>query len=295
MSHRSAIVLTLGLIVGICAPAHADVDWKKVEQALGKEGVAQPGGIYRFGLPRSDIKVMLDGVELRPALALGSWLAFKDMGNEAMVMGDLVLTQDEVNPVMKRLAEGGVAVTALHNHLLRSAPATMYMHVAAHGDPVKLAETLRASLAFSKTPFTAASGTPSAQTFDLDMAMLDTIIGQKGKAVGGVYQFSIARAETIRDNGMEVPPAMGTATAINFQSTGNGKAAVTGDFVLIAGEVNPVLRGLRESGIEVTAVHNHMLADEPHLYFLHFWANDDAATLARSLKAVLDRTNVVHG
>jgi hypothetical protein len=279
--------------VGLSSPVFAaEIDWKKVGDALGKAGAAQPDGVYRVGLPRSDLKVTLDGVQIKPAFALGSWLAFEPAGDSAMVMGDLVLTHDEVNPVMKSLAEGGIEITALHNHLLRSSPATMYMHIEGHGDPVKLAATLHTALALSGTPFAAPSASGAAQTIDLDTAKLDGIIGQKGKVNGGVYQVTVPRAEPISDAGMSVPRSMGTGIAINFQPTGGGKAAITGDFVLTASEVNPVLLALREHGIEVTALHNHMLNEEPRLFFMHFWANGDAAKLATGLRAALDRVNV---
>jgi Domain of Unknown Function (DUF1259) len=271
----------------------ADDDWQAgVGKALGKSGAAAPGGIYRVGLPRSDLKVTLDGVELKPGFALGGWLAFEKMGNDGMVMGDLVLTENEVNPVMTKLAAGGIEVTALHNHLLRNQPFTMYMHVLGHGDPAKLAAVLHTALAESKTPLTAPAGAAGAPAIDLDTAALDQTLGAKGANNGGVYQFSIPRAEPIKDSGMDVPPPMGSANAINFQPTGGGKAAITGDFVLIAKEVNPVLTALREHGIEVTAIHNHMLDDQPHLYFMHFWANDDAKKLAEGLKAAIAHINV---
>jgi len=272
----------------------ADDGWQaQVGEALGKTGAAAPGGIYRVGLPRTDLKVTLDGVELKPGFALGGWLAFEKMGEEGMVMGDLVLTQDEVTPVMTKLAAGGIDVTALHNHLLRNQPFTMYMHVLGHGDPVKLAAVLHTALAESKTPFSAAPAAAAAPSpIDLDTAAIDQILGAKGSNNGGVYQFSIPRAEPIKDSGMDVPPPMGSANAINFQPTGAGKAAITGDFVLIAKEVNPVLKALRDHGIEVTAIHNHMLDDQPHLYFMHFWANDDARKLAEGLKAALAQINI---
>ena len=304
------------------AAGAADADWTKVADALGKSGAEMAGGVYRVGLPRTDLHVKLDGVDIKPALALGSWLAFKGKGDVAMVMGDLVLTEDEVEPVMKKLTESGIEITALHNHLLRAQPATLYMHVLGHGDPAKLATALHDGLALSKTPLGNATASASPEAFipgseqpartgpatassqgpaagsnqpprlDLDTAMIDKALGAKGKAVGGVYQVGLPRAETIKDGGMEVPVAMGTAEAINFQPTGGGKAAITGDFVLTAKEVNPVLHALRENGIEVTAVHNHMLDDEPRLFFMHFWANDDAAKLAKGLRAALDKVNV---
>jgi hypothetical protein len=283
--------LTAMLALAVASPASAEPDWKAVGQALGKDGAVMPGGVYRVGLPRTDLKVTLDGVEIKPGLALGSWLAFKPMGNDAVVMGDLVLTQDEVNPVMKKLLENGIEITALHNHLLRSAPGTMYMHVEGHGDPVKLAAALREGLAQSKTPMAAAP--PAAQAApDLDTAAVDAAMGFKGRASGPVFQFSIPRAEPVKDHGMEVPQAMGSAIAISFQGAGGGKAAITGDFVLTADEVNPVLRALRSNGIEVTAIHNHMLGDEPRLFFMHFWGNDEPEKLAKGLRAALDKVKV---
>jgi predicted amino acid-binding ACT domain protein len=284
-----ALVALVAAAPGFAAAAD---DWQaQVGEALGKTGATAPGGIYRVGLPRTDLKVTLDGVELKAGFALGSWLAFEKMGDQGMVMGDLVLTMDEVAPVMTRLAAGGIEVTALHNHLLRNQPFTMYMHVQGNGDPVKLAAVLHAALAESKTPLSAAPAA-AAPPIDLDTAVLDQTLGAKGTNNGGIYQFSIPRAEPIKDDGMDVPPPMGSANAINFQPTGGGKAAITGDFVLIAKEVNPVLKALREHGIEITAIHNHMLDDQPHLYFMHFWANDDARKLAEGLKAALAQINI---
>jgi hypothetical protein len=290
-----AAILASALVAPNVSGAAAETDWSKVATALGKSGTEMAGGVYRVGLPRTDLHVTLDGVELKSTFALGSWLAFRPEGNMTMVMGDLVLTETEIAPVMTKLAEGGIAITALHNHLLRAQPATFYMHVFGQGDSIKLASALHGGLALSKTPLgeagggTAGSAPPS---IDLDTAMIDRTLGAKGRAAGGVYQVGIARAEVVRDDGMEVPVAMGSAEAINFQPTGSGKAAITGDFVLTASEVNPVLRALRENGIEVTALHNHMLDDQPRLFFMHFWANDDAQKLATGLRAALDKINI---
>ena len=273
----------------------ADIDWNKVDQALGKPGTNQPGGVHKFGLPRSDLKVTVDGVAIKPTLALGSWIGFLPMGNGAMFMGDLVLTENEVSPVMKRLIEDGIEITAVHNHLLRTSPAVFYMHVGGQGDPVKLAQTLHAGLALSQTPFTAPAPAAAPPTIDLETAAIDSALQAKGTINGGVYQFSIPRAEAIMEAGMAIPPSLGTAIAINFQPTGGGKAAITGDFVLLGKEVNPVLKALRDHGIEVTALHSHMIDDSPHLFFMHFWANDDAVKLAQGLRAALDLANVKHG
>ncbi|MDB6159250.1 MAG: protein of unknown function LppY and LpqO [Gammaproteobacteria bacterium] len=283
----------IGLSIAISAGA-ADYDWSKVDQAIGRKGTDQPGGIHKFSFPRSDLHVTVDGAAIKPALALGGWVAFQQMGTAAMFMGDLVLTDTEISPVMKRLVDDGVEITAVHNHLMRTSSPVLYMHVGGTGDPVKLAQTLNAALALSKTP-ASAPPPPSPPPLDLDTVALETTLGFKGKANGGVYQFSIPRAEAITERGMAVAPAMGTAIAINFQPTGAGKAAITGDFVLLGGEVNPVLKTLRENGIEVTALHSHMIDDSPHLFFMHFWANDDAQKLAQGLRAALDRANVKRG
>ena len=209
-----------------------------------------------------------------------------------MVMGDLVLLETEVNPVMLKLIEGGLEITAVHNHLLRASPAPFYMHVGGHGDPAKMAAVIRDALGASKTPLAASAPAAPPPAIDLDTAQLDQIMGVKGQANGGVYQFGVQRREPITEAGTQLIPAgpMGVATGINFQPTGGGNAAVTGDFVLIGTEVNPVIGVLRANGIEVTAVHSHMLDEQPRLYFLHFWANDDALKLAKGLRAALDRT-----
>jgi hypothetical protein len=287
------IVASLWLAATLPATA-AEMDWSKVDQALGKTGTAQPGDVHKYALPRTDLHVTVDGVAIKPALALGGWLAFKPMGEATMVMGDLVMAEDEINPVMAKLLANGITVTAVHNHLLRAQPATFYMHVAGQGDPVKLATAIHEALGASKTPFgPAPTATPApAAPLNIDTAKLEQVLGHKGMANGGVYQFTIARDDTISDAGMAVPPAMGTAIAINFQPTGSSKAAITGDFVLLGAEVTPVLHALRENGIEVTAVHNHMLDDQPRTFFVHFWANDDAAKLAQGLRAALDKVHV---
>ncbi len=268
----------------------ADPDWAKVDQTLGRSGIIQAAGVHRYGLPRTDLTVTNDGVTLRPAFALGGWVSFLPMGNEAMLMGDLVLTPDEVSPVMQKLIEGGIEISALHNHLLRTSPTLFYMHVGGHGDPVLLAESLRAGIALSKTPLTAAPAGPT-QPLALDSASLDAVVGFKGSVNGGVLQYSVPRAEPLTESGMAIPPQLGTATAINFQPLGEGRAAITGDFVLLGSEVTPVLRSLRQNGIEVTALHSHMVNDSPHLIFMHFWAADDAVVLAKKLRAALDLTN----
>jgi hypothetical protein len=273
------------------SPGRGARDWSAVEQALGRKGVMQPGDVIRFSFPRRDLRVSARGVELRPAFALGSWAAFKDVGGgHAMVMGDLVLTEDEVNGVISRLQHGGVQQTAVHNHVLGESPRIMYVHIAAHADPLTVARTIRAALETTATPLDTTSSA-AAPSLGIDTAQIARALGYSGRANGGVYQLSIPRGERITEGGREVPASMGLGTVINFQPTGNGRAAITGDFVMTAREVNPVIRALRENGIEVTALHSHMLDEQPRLFFMHFWANDDALKLARGLRAALDVTN----
>src|SRR5437667_7712524 len=297
------ILATVFVLVACSAPQNqsgqannqqpAATDWKPVEQALGKAGSVQPGDVYKVSLPRSDLQVSVGGVQVKAPLALGSWVAFKKTGNMTMVMGDLVLTEDEVTPVLTKLQEGGVEQTALHNHVLHESPRVMYMHIHALGDGVKIAKAIHDALALSKTPFAVPAAAAQNQDLGIDTKQIDQIMGQSGKVNGVVYQFSVPRADKIMDNDMEIPAPMGVAQAINFQPTGGGKAAITGDFVLLASEVNPVIKALRDNSIEVTALHSHMLVETPHLFFMHFWATDDAQKLARGLRAALDKVNVV--
>ena len=276
------------------AAGTADTNWAAVAQAFGRTGSMQPGGVYKFGMPRTDLIVRIAGVTLKPALALGSWLAFRhdSTTKQAIAMGDLVLLETEVGPVMRKLQAEGIQQTALHNHVLGEAPRIMYMHVMAEGDPVRIARAVHDALALTGTPAPTSGPPPAAAAFGLDTAALARELGYRGRVNGGVYQVSVPRLDPVRIGGTVVPPAMGTATGINFQPVGGGRAAITGDFVLAADEVNPVIGILGQYGIAVTAVHSHMLDDEPRLFFLHFWAVDDAGHLSRGLRAALVLTKV---
>jgi hypothetical protein len=281
------------LLMAIASSAAAQ-DWKSVEAAMGRSGISQAGDVYRFNFPRSDLRVTAAGVRLKPAFALGGWVAFKRVpgaihGDVAMAMGDLVLTESELTPVITRLQQGGIEQTAIHHHIIRESPRVLYVHVHAMDDPVKIAETIRAAIALTKTPAASPPAPPAA--IDLDTAAVALALGYSGRVNGGVYQVSVPRAESIRDGFVEIPPSMGLATAINFQPTGKGKAAIVGDFVMIASEVNPVIKALRENGIQATSLHSHLLTEVPRLFFMHFWANDDAVKLARGLRAALEKTN----
>jgi len=265
-------------------------NWKAVDDAMGRQGQDQPDGAHKFSMPRSDLKVTLDGVELKAGFALGSWTAFQRMDNQSEVMGDLVLMESEIGPVMQKLSDSGIEITGLHNHLIRINPPVMYMHIGGNGDPVKLATAIHDALSLTKTPPAAPAANPNAD-LGFDAKQVDSAMGHAGKNNNGVYQFAVPRAEKIMENGMTVPNSMGVATSLNFQPTGSGKAAITGDFVLTGKEVNPVIKALRQNGIAVTALHSHMLEEQPRLFFMHFWANDDAMKLAKGLRAALDQTN----
>ena len=286
---RSFLCLLAIILLAAAAPKR---DWKDVETALGRAGSLLPGDVYKVGFPRGDLTVVADGVTIKPALALGSWVAFKEAGGHAIAMGDLVLLESEVTPVIDALQKGGIEQSAIHNHLIGESPHVMYVHFDGHGDAAKLAAALHDALALTKTPMGPTPPPPATPpAIDLPTADLDRILGAHGKIAGGTYQFGIPRAEAIMEHGTEIPPSMGTAIAINFQPTGNGRAAITGDFVLIGSEVNPVIRSLRAGGIMVTALHSHMLEETPRLFFMHFWANDDAQKLATTLRAALDHVH----
>ncbi len=294
MLKHAMVLLGLAVIVGTPGLAlAADPDWKAVEQALGKSGGMQPGDVFRIGMPRTDLAVTVKGVPVKAGFALGSYAAFKQAGDEALVMGDLVLLDQEVPAVMSGLLSGGLEVTAVHNHLNEMSPHVMYMHYEGHGDAVQMAKALRQALSASGTPLGAAGAPPAASGGPaLDAKQVEQVLGRSGRDIGGgVFQVTVPRAEPITGMGVPLLPAMGVVTVMNFQATADGKAAITGDFVLVDKEVNAVARTLRQHGIDVTALHNHGLMDTPRLFYMHFWATDDAAKLAQGLKAALDQTN----
>jgi hypothetical protein len=278
--------LVLVILLSTVAAAQT-LDWQSVETTLGRKGTVQ-GGVLKVAFPRSDLNVQIDGVLIDPNLALTSWIAFKKAGKQTMIMGDIVLLDSEVTPAMSLLIGRGLEVSALHNHILGESPNVKYMHFSGHGDANRLADAIKAVLALTGTPLESPSITEQASTFD--WSKVESILGLTGQRKGKVIQFGIPRAETIRENQMEVPPFMGMAIGINLQAVGE-RAATTGDFVLVASEVNPVVKVLTDFGIAVTAIHNHMLAESPRLFFLHFWGVGQPDRLARGLRAALDKTN----
>jgi hypothetical protein len=267
------------------------LDTAKIDEALGRSG-QKAGDVYRLGFPRTDLHVSVGGVEIKPGLALGSWAAFAGNDNDAMVMGDLVLLENEITPVMRKLRVAGFEITAVHNHVLNETPRVMYMHYMGHGKAVELAKSLHSALAESKTPLDKPAPPAAAAESPAFVKTIEDTLGTKGRFAGGVLSFGIPRAGAITDHGMTLTPAQGVAEAINFQEAGAGKVATTGDFVLISEEVNPVISALEEHNIEVTALHSHMLTEQPRLFFMHFWAVGSTESVATGIKAALSHVAV---
>lgn len=265
-------------------------DPQEIARLLGGQGEQQPGGVFKILLPRNDLNVSIQGAKLNPA-AYSSHVEFLGDGKEAMVMGDLVLTQNEVNEVMPNLSENNIDITAIHNHFLGETPRLVQIHIHAAGDPQKIAKNIHDALFYSGIRLNAGPSSQAIGPNSLNTQEINSILGLKGITKDGVYQVSVPRAETITDNGQTIPPAMGVATSIIFQPIDPNTAATTGDLVLLADEVNPVIKALEDAGIYVTALHNHTLTEQPRLFYLHFWGGGKEADLARGLKAALDKTN----
>ena len=291
----TTFALILSLTPALLPAAPVDpAAWEAVDKTLGRPGKLLPGDVHRYGWPRSDLHVTVGGVEVAPTLALGSWAGLFKAGTEGhvMAMGDLVLLADEVNPVIRALQAGGLEVLAIHNHLIGESPQVVYVHFGGHGEARKVAQALRAALDATKTPLAAPGPAPSPSAAETAaFEKIQAALGRKGALAGHVLQVSAPRAGKIEEDGMEIPAGAGMATALNFQVVEN-RVVTTGDFVLIAGEVNPVIRELQVHGIQVTALHSHMLRESPRLFFMHFWGLDDPARIAEGLKAALGKVAV---
>ncbi len=290
MPFRNYPVWLCILLVPALACAQG-LDTAKIDHALGRSG-AKLGDVYKVGFPRTDLHVTLGGVTIKPGLALGSWAAFTGTDANSTVMGDLVLLQDEVNPVMARLREAGFEITGIHNHLLDESPHVMYMHYMAHGHAEALGESLHAALAVSKTPLGAPAAAAKPAETPAFVGAVEKVLGRQGAFNGGVLGFGIPRAQIVTMNGTIIEPSMGVAEGINFQDAGGGKVATAGDFVLTAAEVNPVISALVAHHIQVTGLHNHMLDEQPRLFFMHFWGVGPASEVAEGIKAALVEIHV---
>jgi hypothetical protein len=288
-SLEQFVIVLLICIVPVAARSQV-LDTAGIDQALGRSG-QKSGEVYKLSFPRTDLEVTVSGITIKPGLALGSWAAFSGTNDKAMVMGDLVLLEAEVNPVLKKLRAAGFEITAVHNHLLNETPAVMYMHYMGQGSAKPLATWLHDALAESKTPLgKPASPPPDAETPAWVKAVQDAA-GRQGTFKGGVLSLAIPRSSTITMNGMTIAPSQGVAESINFQEAGTGKVATTGDFVLTADEVNPVITALEEHDIAITALHSHMLKEEPRLFFMHFWGLGSAEAVGEGIKAALSKVS----
>jgi hypothetical protein len=284
-TKRFFLILISAILLPLTAVAQG-LDTTKIDQALGRSG-QKTGDVYRVAFPRSDLHVTVAGVAIKPGLALGSWAAFSGTDASASVMGDLVLLESEINPVMSKLRAAQFQITAVHNHVLNETPQVLYMHYLGHGNAEELAKSLHAALAESKTPLNAPPAAPATAAPPASVKMIEDTLGHKGQFNGGVLSFGIPRAEAIMESGMTLTPPQGVAESINFQETTEGQVATTGDFVLTAEEVNPVISALQEHSIQVTALHSHMLNEQPRLFFMHFWAAGEVESVTQGIKAAL--------
>ena len=267
------------------------VTTEPIDQALGRSG-QKTGDVYKLSFPRTDLHVSVHGLAIKPGFAFGSWAAFLGTDHNAMVMGDLVLLEGELNPVMEKLRSSGFEITAVHNHLMEETPRVLYMHYMGHGPAAQLATSLRAALSVSKTPLdkpAAAAEEPAPPAW---VKSVEDAVGRKGTFKGGVLSYTVPRSENITMGGMTITPAAGVGEAINFQAADGGNVATTGDFVLIADEVNPVIDELQGHKISVTALHSHMLTEEPRLFFMHFWSVGSPETVGAGIKAALSHIAV---
>jgi hypothetical protein len=276
-------VLTLPTLLRAQAVTPAPID-----QALGRSG-QKTGDVYRVSFPRTDLHVSVKGVAIKPGLALGSWAAFLGTDDNAMVMGDLVLLEDELNPVMAKLRSSGFEISAVHNHLMEETPKVLYMHYMGHGPATQLATSLRAALSLSKTPLEKPVAPAEEAAAPAWVKTVEDAVGRKATYKGGVLSYGVPRSDTITMAGMTITPAAGVGEAINFQAADSGNVATTGDFVLTADEVNPVISALQEHSIQVTALHSHMLTEQPRLFFMHFWCVGSPESVGAGIKAALSK------
>lgn len=290
MNFIRRLLTFVSLLAMPIAVSAQGLDTAKIDQALGRSG-QKIGDVYKVGFPRTDLQVSVHGLAIRPGLALGSWAAFSGTDDNAMVMGDLVLLQGELNPVMEKLRSANFEISAVHNHLIDETPRVMYMHYMGHGAASQLASSLRVALAVSKTPLdkpAAAAEEPAPPAW---VKTVEDSVGRKGAFKGGVLSYPVPRADSVTMGGTTIAPAAGVAEAINFQAAESANVATTGDFVLTADEVNPVISALEAHHISVTALHSHMLTEEPRLFFMHFWADGPAQSVAEGMKAALEKVH----
>jgi hypothetical protein len=297
----AVLVGALGLLCSGCTPeGPADIEaasvhspgvnWTAVQQAIGTRLAAEDGGVHTAEWLRTDLHVVNAGIAESPGMELGAEASFHESSpGRVVVIGEATLTEDELSKVADRLQQGGVEITAIHKHLQAESPRLWWLHYAAYGEPVHIAHAVHAALAATRIPAHQPSETQS--PLALDAAALDRVIGAKGENEHGTYHFHVPVAQKVTDTRAQLtlPYLMEASTLLMFQPLGAGRAAVNGDFVMTADQVNPVIRALRSRGITIIELHNHMLHEQPRLFYLHFWATGQATALAHSLRAGLDQ------
>lgn len=275
----------------ISCPSGSKLDIARIEQITGMKG-AEKNGEYKITVPQNDLNIVVDGFKIIPPMGLGSWAAFTPCGDSAMVMGDIILTETDLKPVQQEVIRQGFAITAIHNHFVRNRPNVMYMHIDRSGDIATLASGVKAI--FEKVKEVRGkdpkAGKADSVVNTLNIAVLDSITGLKGELSKGVYKYTVGRPDVqLQEHGIPVSSFMGFNTWAAWQGTPQ-RAAVAGDFTMLENEVEPVIKTLVENGIEVVAVHNHMVHEDPRIFFLHYWGVGPADQLAKGLKAALDQT-----
>jgi len=274
-----------------CPPGASKVDVQQIEQVTGMKGV-EKNGEYKITVPQNDLNVVVDGFKIIPPMGLGSWAAFTRCGDSTMVMGDIIITESDLKPVQQEVIKQGLTITAIHNHFVRNHPNVMYMHIDGAGDVGRLSAGVKA--VFEKVKEVRGADPKAAKADSvvntLNIPLLDSIIGQKGEMAKGVYKYVIGRPDiTLKEHGIPVSSFLGFNTWAAWQGT-RERAAVAGDFTMREEEVAPVIKALVENGIEVVAVHNHMVHETPRIFFLHYWGVGQAEQLAKGLKLALDQT-----
>lgn len=274
-----------------CNPESSKLDTAIIAAVTGMKGTVK-NGEYKITVPQNDLHIVVDGFKIIPPMGLGTWIAFTPCGDSVMMMGDIILSENDVAPVQQEVIRQGLSITAIHNHFVRNRPNVMYMHIDGFGNAAKLAANAKAVLEkvsqVRGADPKAAKGDSVVNT--LNIAMLDSLMAHKGEMNKGVYKYTIGRPDVmLREHGVPISTFMGFNTWAAWQGTPE-RAAVAGDFTMLMDEVQPVIKTLIENGIEVVAVHNHMVHEEPKIFFLHYWGIGTAEKLAKGLRAALDKT-----
>jgi hypothetical protein len=269
----------------------SSLDTTLIEKITGIKGKANKGE-YKITIPQNDLDVEVDGFKIIPPMGLGTWIAFTPSKEGSMIMGDIILTENDLKPVQQEVIRQGLTISAIHNHFVRNHPNVLYMHIGGSGKTEDMAKKAKAVLdkVAESRGHNPASGSVSDVPYSIDTKKLDEIIGSKGEMSKGVYKYTIGRPDVaLKEHGVTVTTFLGFNTWAAFQGSPD-HAAVAGDFTMLEDEVAPVIKALIENGIEVVAVHNHMVHEQPRIFFLHYWGVGNAEQLAKGLKAALNQT-----